>query len=419
MLATLVVGCSKEECVENIVFNVAVSEVNSYNATMIVTHNATNDDAYYGFVVKGEVSDINYEIKKFLSHIDKTSLQQKVHYQRKQLIRVSGLVPNTTYTYIAFGMNGIGERYGRPAITEFTTLDSDMVASINPNWSVVYKGYVEHNYNDRSLVTVYVAGQVKERYVLATTPVDVIRRYERIEPFIDSAAMATLNKLQNQNSAEPWFEDNEIRTGSTNFYRVLTPGDYMSCAIGLDEFGKPTGHYAMSEVFHVDEYPLDEAYANLLDLWLLTDASYKTYLVSFKEDVRNHSLIMVGWGNLTQPVVPILVSFDRKDGSISISEQLIFDNYKKTFSDGVTLEGILSLRGTYVDEEGSRRNVNNVRAEANLMPGGYYEFPGFVKTNQDTGQPYKTAISLYIDGQERNAWYATMTFPFTMEKIEL
>ena len=170
----LFVGCVKDESMEDIVFHVDVSEINAYSATVTVTHNASNRDSYYGFTVKGAVDDIQSEIADFLSTVQTSQLAEAIHFQRKSVFSITGLSPKETYTFIVFGMNDDGLRYGEPSSTVFCTTESNLCAQINPNWKIGYMGHVVYNNNDYSKINVNVLGNAEERFFLATYKEDFI-----------------------------------------------------------------------------------------------------------------------------------------------------------------------------------------------------------------------------------------------------
>ena len=66
MACIILSGCTKESQPDDITFNIDIVEAKAYSASVVVTHNATNNDSYYGIVVEGKVKDINKEINKFL-----------------------------------------------------------------------------------------------------------------------------------------------------------------------------------------------------------------------------------------------------------------------------------------------------------------------------------------------------------------
>ena len=158
--------CSRDDG-DNIFFEASISDIAAYSATVTVKHNATNRDAYYGFVVKGRVFDVYAEIERFLTSSE-GKIQEAVHYQRKSVFQIKKLLPRTEFTFIVFGMDENGKLYGTPASICFQTIGSTFTATINPNWIIEYMGHRVYKDNDYSLITVDLVGDVEERFFLAT-----------------------------------------------------------------------------------------------------------------------------------------------------------------------------------------------------------------------------------------------------------
>ena len=410
------VGCSKDEIVADVVFDVSVSNVESYTATVTVTHDGSNRDTYYGFFVKGEVTDIARAISDYVFYAKDGQLEKSVHTQRKSVYTVRGLMPNTTYTYIVFGMDIKGDTYGIPASTCFTTTPSDLVATVNPNWKITYRGHTVQNDTDYSLINVEVMGESQEYFFPATYPESVVNSFETIESFLDFATSELYAEIELDLDIDDWFDHNRICATSISCYHHLEPGNYVTFAIGINNNIQPTGNYARSEVYQVEEYPLEPEYANLLGEWVLVDNSNSQYLVTFTPLQVNQSLIMYGWGNYEE--IPICVSFDRSTGSISFSCQKIFEDYIHKFSSGEVYRGVLSFRGFYINGEGKWKYINNKPIDAALQKDGTYLCKGF-NVRDEAGNIYeKTGMSLYMEMEQGALFFAWMMFPWTMEKKE-
>lgn len=409
-------GCSRDE--ENIFFEASVSDIAAYSATITVRHNATNRDAYYGFVVKGPVADVYAEIERFLTSSSEEEIQEAVHYQRKSVFQIKKLLPHTDFTFIVFGMDENGKLYGAPASIYFQTVGSTFTATINPNWIIKYMGHKVYKDNDYSLITVNLVGEVEERFFLATYPADFAEKFEMTAELIDYAVGEFMSKKDNENS-EYWLEDNEVRTEGTNFYRYLEVGDYVAYAIGVNADGTPTGHYVNTTKFHVEKYPAIDSYAYLLDDWVIIDEDDKWYFVTFEESMVNESLIMKGWGNREQ--YSIYVTFDRTDASLKIASQVVEDYTEIAFSDGTLLKGRLSLRGAYYDHEKNIKctSSNLTLARAKLNQGGDYDLlSGFYVTFDDGTETYDTGMLYYMEREnESNAYFSRMMFPMVMKKL--
>lgn len=414
----LFVGCVKDESMEDIVFHVDVSEINAYSATVTVTHNASNRDSYYGFTVKGAVDDIQSEIADFLSTVQTSQLAEAIHFQRKSVFSITGLSPKETYTFIVFGMNDDGLRYGEPSSTVFCTTESNLCAQINPNWKIGYMGHAVYNNNDYSKINVNVLGNAEERFFLATYEDDFIETFEYMEDLIVYATKEFLEKIKEPENETSWFEESQVRVDGTSFYRFLQEGDYVSLAIGINIDGSPTGNYVKTDCYHVEKYPAVDGFSNLLGEWIITDENNQLYNVLIAENIVNKSFILKGWGKVDD--CPIIVSFNRIDSSLEISTQSIKDNFEISFNDGTYAKGKLTLRGVYYDSESKLKwtNQSHSLTKGILNDDGSYTFKtNFRVTLNDGTNTEKTGMTYYIErNNENNIGFGRMMFPFGMRK---
>ncbi len=195
-LLILMICCScQKELQKPIVFNIDVSEVSAFYATVTITHNATNRSPYYYFTVKGSVDDVDAAIDEYLSSVDQAELTESANYQRKKVVRVTGLAPQEIVTIIVFGLDAGGQKYGQPMSVTFNTLEREYSAKENANWSIEYQGHKVYNYIDYSLISVDVDDDVKERFFLVVYPVEFVSKFENIESLIDYSVYEFLNDL--------------------------------------------------------------------------------------------------------------------------------------------------------------------------------------------------------------------------------
>ena len=411
-------SCVKDESMEDIVFHVDVSEINAYSAIVTVTHNASNRDSYYGFTVKGIVDDIQSEIEDFLSTVQTSQLAEAIHFQRKSVFSITGLSPQETYTFIVFGMNDDGLRYGEPSSTVFCTTESNLCAQINPNWKIGYMGHAVYNNNDYSKINVNVLGNAEERFFLATYEDDFIETFEHMEDLIIYATKEFLEKIKEPENETSWFEDSQVRADGTSFYRYLQEGDYVSLAIGINIDGSPTGNYVKTDCYHVEKYPAVDGFSNLLGEWIITDENSQLYNVLIAENIVNKSFVLKGWGNVDN--CPIIVSFNRIDSSLEIRTQSIKDNFEISFNDGTYAKGKLTLRGVYYDSESKLKwtNQSHSLTKGTLNDDGSYTFKtNFRVTLNDGTNTEKTGMTYYIErNNENNIGFGRMMFPFGMRK---
>lgn len=408
-------SCARDENDDNIVFHVNVSEIEAYSAKITVSHNATNRDPYYGFVVKGIVNDIQTEITDFLSINETSKLAEFLHYQRKSVFQIMGLSPQETYTYIVFGMDSDGKFYGEPSSVVFTTSNSHFQLKINPNWKITYMGHAVYNNSDYSKIEVDVLENSEERYFMATYEQAFAESFEKIEDLIIYATSEFVENLKNESS---WFENSQVRTDDTSFYKYLQEGNYVSYAIGINIDGSPTGSYVKTDCYHVEKYPAVEGFKNLLGEWRITCGNNQSYDVMLEEHIVNKYLVLKGWGNVED--CPIIVEFDREDNSLRIRSQQIKDDYEITFSDGTHARGKLSLRGAYYNSESVLKWTTQSLSLAIGVVGedGSYTFSAnYIVKLTDGTMAQKVGISYYIEREnESNIGFARVMFPFIMSK---
>ena len=87
--AILFFGCVDEDPpVEDIIFHIEKSDVKAYSTMITITHNATNRDPYYCFIVEGTAIDLQHEIANFLASTPSSELAEFKHYQRKSYFQM-------------------------------------------------------------------------------------------------------------------------------------------------------------------------------------------------------------------------------------------------------------------------------------------------------------------------------------------
>ena len=410
-------ACSNDDkSEEQISFHVCISDIEGYYATVTVTHNGTNRDSYYCFVVKGHVADMQAEIDSYISSTPKEELANFRHNQRKSVFRVTGLSPTKLFTCIVFGLDKDGKMYGTPASVEFQTKESGFIAQVNPNWTIEYRGPVVWNDNDYSLITVWQNGDIDQRFFLATYQKDFVERFNTAEALI---AYATEEANEKNPGNDYWLENSQVRTESTNFYRYLAVGDYVSYAIGVDANGSPTGYYVKTDVFHVEKYPAIPEYANLLGEWVLTDINDKMFVVNLSEKKVNESFYLTGWGFHSEYTFSVL--FNRTNKSLKISRQLVASNTTVKFTDR-TATGDLYLSGIYYDSESKLKmptSTSYTVAMGTYKSDAEYNWDaGYYVTLKDNTKATKTGITFQLKESSGSVSFCTMMFPLVMKKYE-
>lgn len=412
----VILSCEKApEPESETTFRVSVTQSNAFSLQISVSHDWDEHDSYCCFAAKGEVKNIDNEIDRFLSNTDKDVLSLHTHSQRKCVFKVFGLEPQTKYTVIVFGYSdGVVNRKRMATITGYTS-ENTISATLNPNWGIRYEGYVQYQENDFSLITVNVTGGAQQRFFLATYSKSVSDSFSSIESLLTYSADLLEEKLFN--NPDYVFEASEIRTESTYFYRRLSPGDYVSYAVGINTDGTITGSYVSTGVYHVDKYPYDDGYLNMLDkFWRITDSYGKVYHVFFEEAIQNKYLYMYNWGGFLD--MKIAVKYNRSDKSLEIDSQGLghFDHVE--LSSGST-SGYVYLRGAYYNQDGKLMytNSSNLELAKAVYSSGLYTFKTNYMVNFDDGTYTMDTGMMYIikgdDGSTNG--FARMMFPFSMQ----
>ena len=417
----LLTACSKDdEGGGTVAFSVAMSNIEAYSATATITHNGSNRDKYYAFFVEGNVSNARQEVDKLLNSERRDVVLANAMNQRKHVVKVTGLSPRKTFTYIVFGLDASGTLYGEPAATTFSTTAPPFTAVENSNWTVTYQGPTVYNNWDYSLVNVHLEGDVEERYILVVCGVGEAATFDTMEDFIVHAIDDFTRQKNEQESEDFWLDASQVRTGSTNFYRYLEPGDYEAYAFGVNADGTPTGSYAHCDAFHVDRYPYTETYANLMGDWYFVDQNDKWYFVTFSERIVNRSLNMSGWGNYDE--FSVIVNYDRTTSALTIPYQgVTAEETTLHFSDGDET-GYVYLVGAYLNAENKLRwtRQSHTIAKGVLQDDGSYAFDSaFTMTLTDGTQATQMGMTFVVQRSlSDRVGFGRMMFPFTLKKLE-
>lgn len=412
-------GCSSEELNTITRFSISVNEVADYSASVVITHDGTNRDNYYVFAVKGDNVDVKTEIAK---HHASLQTDTSPYDQKKRIIQLNGLSPESTYTCIIYGIDDTGSLTGLSASTLFKTTETKLIFEENPNWSVFYEGQGLNNGLTYSQVVVYVEGDVEERYFICIHEKATVDRYSEIKDFIIYAYNNFVNERNELGDEYFWMEDNYIRTESTIQYRYLYKGTYQAFAIGVDYRGNLTGHYAKSDVFEFERYDLQPEYAEILGDWLLTDETGAAITLTFNEGWANNYFTLSGWGYND---APFKIYYYGKGiyfyglYPLTISHQTATE---KEWGDG--LERTLTLTGWYLREDGALRIYDSASAlaRATRNDDGSYTFNAAFKKPNSTDEEESTLGILvsYQDENDKTLYLksSVIQFPFTMKKIK-
>lgn len=411
----LAMSCSTEEP-SNAKFSISISEVTDFSVTAIITHTGTNRDNYYVFAVKGEDIDVADEITKHNASIQ--SLTSVSPYdQKKRIVTLNGLSPESKYTCIIYEVNESGNPTGKFASAIFKTSEEKISFEKNPSWLVCYEGQGTYNNKTYSKVIVYVQETVEERYFICIYDKAIVDQYSETKDFIRFAYNNFIKEHNDLGDEYFWMQDNFVRIESTEYYKYLYKGEYQAFAIGIDYTGALTGHYAASEVFEFDRYELDPEYEYLLGDWIITDDIGGEIYVYISEKWANSSYTMSGWGYNDCPF-SLYVSLNSVEYTLNLNRQSVWG---RTWGDDK--DKLLSLEPWYLDENDNFRilSYDNYLATAKMNDDGSLTFkPGFSKTlsNQEKAKTLGVVVT-YTDSDGKKTYYKSskMQLPFTMKKL--
>lgn len=354
-----------------IVCKLSEKQIGSFSATLVFTHNGTNRDRYYGFIVPSQHVDVFEQIANVVDSLSPRQLLSQSFEQRKREIRLSRLSAHTPYTYIVFGLDENGVYNGRRASIKFTTVPCDLKVSLNPAWKLTHKGETLHNNGYYTLINNEIVGFVQQRYIFVTYTKQQRESFGSEEEFIAYSVETYNQTLNEDHNPDFWLDGSEVFTTSMNFYRYLDPGDYVSYVIGIDVSGRPTGDYNKTAYYHVDEYPMLPAYSNLIGTWKFADNYGQSFQVTLSKKKVNQTFTMKGWSGLNTPVT---VEFNQNTGKLYIEKQLLKSNMHVNYTDGTSANGDLYLRAWYQYEGLTIATVDGILAVGNKETNSRYKF---------------------------------------------
>lgn len=252
-------------------------------AKIRVSHNGTKDDTWYGFLTTETKTNDAKLISQKLGELMAGDLKSELNNSIATTITVRDLEPKTNYKYLVFGLSESGEIYGLSSSVEFQTEQGKVQMKENKAWKVVYTGRGTIN-NQEYEHTVTVNSSDLNTYFLTAYSVETFEEYG-----IETIAEYELEYMKEWLKAYNKQNNSNITIGQMLFKGTgkdalnLTPGDWYAIAIGADDLGNLTGHYAISEVISIEEEEPTEAYASWLGDWTWTGANGLSYDITFQD----------------------------------------------------------------------------------------------------------------------------------------
>lgn len=412
--------CSEDETTPELCFSVSVSQVEDFSATVIVTHTGTNRDVYYAIAVKGDVEDISREIVNHHNRIGNQTVSDTPYDQKKRVVRLRGLLPNTDYTCIVYGIDESGNIKGVPAKQSFKTTLSAIEFEKTYKWIITYQGQDKYNNKTYSRLDIKVQGTVEERYFVRIFNKEEIDNYTDVRALI-LQAYNDFKESRNENDDENfWIDDKFVSTGSISYYKYLQKGIYQAYVIGVDANGSLTGHYACSEEFKFDKYELEPGYAYLIGDWELTDEVGGSIFFTLSEKWANSTLAMSGWGYND---CPLTMNYDPSGTYfLSIPGQSV-----KGCAWGEEEFVTMTLRPWYLNEENKFRIytssvVTTLARTKRKNDDGSFTFSRAFNIKMANGEYANTngiILTFYDEAGDLHYYNSSkIQLPFTMKKME-
>ncbi len=273
---------------ENIQFTFQVQETDATSAKIQVSHNGTTDDTWVAFATDNK--NINEALAAEIAKITAEGSVKGLKKSKTYAYKVSGLNPETEYTFVAFGITAEGVTYGKPATVKFTTKRGEVVMEENKAWTVEYSGpYTDPN-SGEILVdhTITVKATDENPYIVTAVTKEM---YENND--IKDISNYYLNMFIEQvgNTYK-----NELCVGSMIAGVYMEPGDWYALAIGVDAAsGELSGLYAVSEMITLEEEEPTEAYSAWLGNWTFTGANQVAWDVTISKGISNMTYYLSGW----------------------------------------------------------------------------------------------------------------------------
>ena len=310
-----------EKLNQNLSFTLKADNIEHNSARIVVSHNGSSTDTWYGFYVEGEVKSLGTVILKEIETLKEGDLAGALETGTRKNINLRKLNPSTTYTYIAVGLTAKGEVYGIYNSVKFTTAREIPDLTETDTWSIEYERGTftdpsdGEEYPNTELFTVtceegkYFYFDVVDQWLL--------EYYELSVPEYIEVVIETVEdyKKQGATAADLFYMDTENLVPAN---RKMW-GNYYAIAIGYDAECNLTGEYSLLD-FEIEEEEATPEYNQWLGTWELpfTYDEYETdedgnlvldedenpvvkgtkeatYEITLSHADNNYIYIMTGW----------------------------------------------------------------------------------------------------------------------------
>lgn len=413
-------GCSEEDIALEPQYSVSISQVEDFSTTVIVTHTGTNRESYYVIAVKGDVEDVSEEVAKHYISVTNKTVSDTPYNQKKRVVKLQNLMPETAYTCIVYGVDDSGNIKGIPAKTSFITTSSTIIFEKTDKWIISYKGQDKYNEKTYSRIDIKVQGDIEERYFVRVFKKQEIDDHPDTRSLI-LQAYYDFNDDRNETEDENfWIDDKFVSTGNITYYKYLYKGTYQVYVIGVNANGRLTGHYACGEEFDFNRYELEPEYASLIGDWEISDEAGGFLFFSLSEKWANNTLTISGWGIND---CPLTMNYDSSGiYFLSIPGQSAKGNTR-----GGVETNILTLRPWYLNKEEEFRIfyssiITTLARAKGKNDDGSFTFSRAFNIQLDNNEYASTngIVLTFYDEEKRLQYYnsSKILLPFTMKKIE-
>lgn len=338
------------EYTQDLKFTLELKEVDTDQAKVVVEHNGTTKDSWYGFATTE--TDIDKAIADALSQ-ENVKLQKKTKYT----MTVKNLEPETDYTFVAVGVTADGKTYGEVATLEFTTEAEETSEGfkINNAWEVAYTGKGEIN------------GKTYEHTITVTSTdnnyyfITVCSKADYDEFGAEELIKYTYDYLNTELPKHDITWDDVLYKGKAVEAYELEAGDYIAMAVGVGSDHQLSGLYSVSQPITITEAEMTEAYAAWIGDWTFTGANGVTQNVTFSKGTANKTFKMSGYEGPDAEGLDVIVDWIEEE-----SCWVIYNQKLGTFDFGSYGPGDIWFLGEDAEE-------NLYLAEIPICIGGTFE----------------------------------------------
>ena len=416
----LLANCDKNDEMEQIstdapCFSLSVKDIGPVSVSIQISHTGSNRDEYYTYLDVKPQNNVDLLIDSLLSHtveLDKLD-------QRKRVVTVNYLLPETNYRFIVFSVDENNHLYGTPCSITFTTSDVDIDMSIEPSWQINWIGEAFHDGEYYTHVQVK-CDNISEPFYSCLVSDSV---FNKLDQDIARIALYKLSEAAHEahdNGFDNILAGNMISHVSSDNWFYRSPGYFYFMVIGVDEKGMPSGKYNISKREVIDAYTMLPDYEQFLGKWRLTDKAGVTANINVIAEYINRSYKVEGWANKN---LPITIFFDCADAvsKISMQRHTIAQNIAFTNNqDNSSFLGDLRLEAWYINSSGKKNRAETSTSKlATCIASSkdrYVIDASFYNTgleDSDSGLYYAILVNGIYRSALENSFY---TFPITLNR---